>query len=663
MRNTILLLLLPIAVFAQPTVAPTPESVGNPKGENTGGYNILNSFELGLRWNTVDGNYGKYRSDVNFGNGLRLLGSQLRVDSRDGHGKFFDNLSLTTLGLGNDPYESAVLRIEKNGIYRYDMNWRMNEYFNPALTIANGEHAFNTRRQLQDHDFTLFPQSNYKLFFGYSGNTQTGPALTTVQVFDSRGDEFPLFSNINRRRREFRLGGEAALFGFNLNVLHGWDHFRDETPIGLLTPREPGNNPLDNTTLSAFSRTEPYSGDSPYWRIALFRNARLFSLNARYNNVSGRRNFLLDESVIGTDRFASAANRQFVASGAGSRPLVSGSLNIILLPTTRLTISNHTAFNNTRMDGNARFVQVDNGAASETILNFQFLGIRAIETLTDATFALTSRIGLYGGYHYSNREIRSIEGQAFSGISDAFRVSRQNHLHAGLAGLRLRPLKPLTIQLDAEIGRADNPFFPISEKNYQALNGRVQYKWKSLLLSALTRTFYNTNSISLFAHSSRSRQYAFDMSWSPSAWLSFDAGYGKLHLDTLTGIAYFASSQLIDGNALYVSNLHSGNFGARLAIRKRADLYIGYSIVKDTGDGRSSYLLPNPSSPAQSAFYAAQTFPLTYQTPQARLSIKLYNRLRWNLGYQHYAYYEQFYPLTYQNYRAHTGYSSLLWSF
>lgn len=64
---------------------------------------------------SVGGNDGKYRSDVNFGNGLRLLSSRLSLNSRaDGHGHFFDELMVLTQGLGNDPYESASLRIAKN---------------------------------------------------------------------------------------------------------------------------------------------------------------------------------------------------------------------------------------------------------------------------------------------------------------------------------------------------------------------------------------------------------------------------------------------------------------------------------------------------------------------------------------------------------------------
>src|SRR5262249_35159730 len=88
MLKTILITLSAVATLqAQPVVAPTTEQVGSARGENHANYNITNSFEIGYRWSVVDGDYGEYRSDVNYGNGVRLLSSSLAVDSRDGHGK------------------------------------------------------------------------------------------------------------------------------------------------------------------------------------------------------------------------------------------------------------------------------------------------------------------------------------------------------------------------------------------------------------------------------------------------------------------------------------------------------------------------------------------------------------------------------------------------
>src|SRR5438552_1326589 len=122
------------AAFAQPVIAPTPETVGSARGQNVNDYNIVNSFETGYRFADISGNRGKYRSDENFRNGLRLLGGSFSMNSRDGHGWLFDEILLNTQGLGADPYESASLRIQKNKLYRYDMLWRLDEYYNPGLT-------------------------------------------------------------------------------------------------------------------------------------------------------------------------------------------------------------------------------------------------------------------------------------------------------------------------------------------------------------------------------------------------------------------------------------------------------------------------------------------------------------------------------------------------
>ena len=216
--------------------APNPDPVGIPRGENVDGYNIRQSFEFGYRWQTVGGDDGMYRSTVNYGNGPRLLSSSLSINSLEGHGAWFDQIQLDTLGLGGDPYAMSRLRVEKNGLYRYDMVWRSDAYFNPSLTISYGEHAMDTVRHLQDHDLILFPQSSFKLFLGYSSDNQVGPSLTTEQLFDSRGDEYPLFQYVKRSQHEYRLGGEARFMGFRLNVLHGWVDFKDDTPVYLPSP-------------------------------------------------------------------------------------------------------------------------------------------------------------------------------------------------------------------------------------------------------------------------------------------------------------------------------------------------------------------------------------------------------------------------------------------
>ena len=656
-----LLGLMALALQAQTPVAPTTESVGMPRGDNMGGYNIRQSFEVGYRWHAVGGDDGMYRSTVNYGNGIRLLSSSLSLNSREGHGGLFDLIQLNTLGLGNDPYESASLRIEKNRLYRYDLSWRSDDYYNPGLTVSGGEHFLNTVRRIQDHDFTLFPQSAFKFFLGYSSNTQTGPALTTIQQFDSRGDEYPLFADIRRAQHEYRLGGEARVAGFRINVLHAWVDYKEDTPVSRTTPSE-GNNPSDLNALTSLRRNEPYHGTSPYWRVALFRESKLWAANGRFSYVSGRRAFVDDETTVGFDRLANPTTRQVIVLGNADRPALAGNFTFSVFPFTGLIITNQTSISHIRTTGNASYTQLNNGVPISPFVPFTFLGIRTIANSTDADLRLTRWFGVRAGYEYSTRRIRSIETSSIpSGL-----IEQENGLHTGLLGVRIRPIKALTILLDTEIGRADRPIYPVSQRNYQTFRGRIEYKLKNVRVAGYSRTDYNTNSESLANYASRSRQYGLDSSWTPRNWFSIDASYSKLHLDTLGALNYFAQivqpgpvQPVTTDQSRYVSNIHTGNLAARFSIRQRVDVSMGYSHVQDVGDGQSlaSLLL----GPSRLPFLAARSSPLRYLSPQGRISVRINEKIRWNAGYQGYGYHEDFSGL--QNYRAHTGYTSVLWAF
>ncbi|MFN3323368.1 MAG: hypothetical protein ACK5AZ_07725 [Bryobacteraceae bacterium] len=643
---------------AQQVVAPTPEPVGQPRGENVGGYNILNSFEVGQRFRSVDGDLGNYRSDVNFNPGFRLLGSRFSVQSREGQGGYFDEILLDTQGLGNDPYQFASLRAAKNRVYRYEMLWRAQEYYNPALSLARGQHFMDTSRRFQDHSLTLAPQSRLRFQFGYFRNQQDGPALSTVNLFDGRGDEFPLFADVRRRQHEFRAGAELSVAGYRLQFIRAWEQFREDVPLTLGALPQ-GNNPENPTTLSSFDRTEPYRGSTPSWRVSLFREERdWLAVNGRFTHSMGRRNFVLDETAIGTDRFGAARNRQILVGGDARRPVTTGNLTFSIFPAERLTVTNHSAIHHTRMDGDASYRDFNNGVPLRNFLSFEFLGIRTLANLTDVHVRATRWLGVYTGYHYSARRTRSRQQIEIRGAREGELFSQNNALHSGIVGVRLQPVLALTVNLESEVGRANRPFYPVEERDYHALGARARYKKGSLLLSAAARAHYNFNPTSLSAFSSRSRNYDANASWAPREWFAFDAGYAKLHLDTMGGIAYFLDQSLVTGDrSVYISNLHTANAGVSVRLGRLASLYGGYSRVQDVGDGRRTA----SGSGVPQFLGAAQTFPVLFDSPLGRLSLRLHPRVRWNFGYQYYRYGEEFTRSS--GYRAHTGFTSVLWSF
>jgi hypothetical protein len=667
-----ILLLLAIAglcCYSQQPVAPTPEQAGPTRGDDWNGYNIVNSFETGYRFVTSSGNTDTYRSTENFDNGVRLLGSFLTMNSKTGHGDLFDELILTSEGLGGDPNSIVRLRASKNRLYEYNFQWRRSEYFNPGLVTDGGagEHLLNTSYTLQDHDLTLFPQSRVRFFLGYTRDSQGGAGISTVQLFntggefDPTGNVFPLFTNVKRLQNEYRLGGEVHWLGLTLNVMHGWEDFKDDT-ADQFSGASSGDGFNPNTVLNLFARTQPYHGTSPFWRATLFRNSSLFNINARFTYTGGQRAFIDNESAIGLNRFGAAANQQILTFGNARRPVTTGNLNIGISPNQKLSIVEQASFYDIRTDGTSAYLQFDNATQLASLLYYQYLGIRTFATDTDILYRWRRWLDLHAGYEYSNRRILASPQLAVAGTIQTLPYAQTNELQSGAFGFRLRPVQPLTISVDGEIGRANRPFTPKGDRDYSALTARVQYKYKTLQLMAWSHSDYNENSITISAFSSHSRTYSGSVSWTPWSWLSFDATYSKLHLDTVGGIQFFANSQLFANQvSYYMSNVHAGVLSVRVTPQKRIDLYFGYSRVQDTGDGRNNPFATTSAGPNLPAFQAAQTYPLTFQSPLARLSVRISERVRWNVGYQYFGYHADFSPGL--DYLANTGYSSLSWSF
>jgi len=645
MRNGILLLCFGAGcLLAQQTVTPTPSADDGPPNDSIGDYTVTQSFEMGHRSLAVTGNDATYRSQVNYGDGLRLLDGDLEASSKDGKGLLFDQLSLKTGGLGNDPYQSARFRVEKNGWYEYDLNWRLNDYFNPGLTTANGVDAETLQHRLQDHDLTLLPNSRVKVLLGFSRSTEDGPALTS---FDELGFGLvPLFESVRRTQDEYRAGVDGRIAGFRFSILHVWEFFRDDTEI--------------SRAASSFRQIQPDHGEISGWRGFLSRSfGNTLDINARASYQGSGHGSIVDEQNLNPTP-SSIPAQQIVVSGEASRPTTAANLNVTWSPARKVSITDQLSFDQIQMNGNNTFEQFSPGTLDTTALNFQFLGIRTFADDITVGYDPRTWLGISGGYSVSARRFHSIAQASDNSEPAAGSYEQNNTLHAGNLAIRVRPMQRLSINVSGELGRADRPIYPVSEKSYHAFRGRVQYKAGTLLLAATAQADYNVNSASISSFSSQSRNYGAEAGWSPRSWLMFDVSWSKLHLNTAGGLAYFVDSSLITGTeSLYVSNLHFVNANVRLSVGKRADIFAGYSRVQDTGDGRATAAGDGTNSVP--AFNIEQTYPLLYDTPMARISIPLVSRVRVNAGWQYYRYNERFFAI--RDYHANTAYTSLSWSF
>jgi hypothetical protein len=452
--------------------------------------------------------------------------------------------------------------------------------------------------------------------------------------------------------------------------MHRWDYFKDDSgysSAGVVSAM----NPNDSTVLQQFQRSAPLHGRSPAWLGNVFTRKKLWGMNARISYLKGVGDFALDENAAGIGQFGSPATRLITVGGQASRPETVGDLNVSIFPTSRLTFTNNVSIFNQRMSGDSVYSELFTGIDLGSTLNVRYLGILTVANAALLDYQVAPWLGIYGGYDYADRSLTTIEGGGIATVPASYaelRYGVTNIEQAGRLGVRVRPIKPLTINLEGELDRENHPLTPISAAHYHTINGRIGYRLKNIHLGAAYREVYNANpQFGFLLSSSHTRNYSASASWTAKSWLSIDASYAKLHVDNTSFLAFFSGvlrPTLGANTSIYESNVHSANLGASIAIGGRASLYAGYSIAKDTGDGRATAAPAGITDPTNALLASVQTFPLTYQSPLARLSIRISEKIRWNAGWQYYSYAEMFHILGYnQDFHANTGYTSVLWSF
>jgi len=667
----VVLLFSASALGAQSVVTPMPD---RPNELRTGdGYLMSSSFETGYRFADVAGNRDMYRASVNYGNGLRLFEGQMRIHSADGRGRFVDEFQFRTVGAATDPYQFSTVQAEKNGLYRYDMRLSVNRYWNQLPALWSGERGVQAERLWQSHDVTILPGSAFEILLGYDRNSQSGPGFFTEGVPNNIGafdrENFLRFrTDLRRTNNNYRAGVNFRALGLAVTAMQSLDNYKEDT---LYTDASGLNGVLSAQPVTAATRHEPIHGNTPVTSVALrTEKERRINFQGRFVYSHGARNAALRQDVTAFDpaRNLSTLRQTFVV-GDASRAQTTGEGTVTILPSLRWTITNTTALNSTRIRGGASFLEISSFENRQ--LTFEDLDIRHITNATEASFRPVEQLSVYGAYRYSSRRVgtrAAFEFPDFVFEQELFEVD--NNVHAGAAGLRWLIKKELRASVDFEVGRADQPLTPVSDRNFHNESARLQWRKQAWTVTGFFANRINNSPSALTEYSSESRRAGFHASWAdPDRPFTLDGGYTWLHLDTAAGIFNLFQADRQEppaARSYYASNLHTLNFGGRFQPHERVTLYLGYALAKDTADGRSSLTVEGGVTPAYPNFALAGSnvfvsFPLTWQSPQARLTLQVRERLQWNFGWQYYAYGERFSSA--QNFHAHTGYSSLRWSF
>jgi len=155
--------------------------------------------------------------------------------------------------------------------------------------------------------------------------------------------------------------------------------------------------------------------------------------------------------------------------------------------------------------------------------------------------------------------------------------------------------------------------------------------------------------------SAKSRVFTSAIDWTVSPRFSINTGYNYNWLNSNAVINFFFNNiQHPEGRSLYFVRNNFFFIDTTALLSSRVSLYTAYRINKDNGQGNRI------ADPAGTPGILVSSYPMSFQSPEARLAIKINRRLDWNFGYQYYNYNESdIVGPRPQNYHAHLPYTSL----
>jgi hypothetical protein len=704
--------------------APKEEITSAQTGEDAGDYTITASIELGARGQRVRGDTNKFKSDLNYSAGVRLFDSSFLMRSKDGKGGLFDTLLVTSSGWGADPNGQLRIQAEKPKWYRFEGSYRRFKYFrflnnidNPNWLFtpaqfavppnpATGYHGYNTTTQMGDFDLTILPKNRTIRFnVGYSPERYSGPAFTTYHY---AGNEFLLLSTLNSRANDFRVGADGTVGPIDFSFLQGFRRSRDDSFIDL--GRGINTNPAV-AQLTSFNRQEPTRGSVDYTQFSVHSLvAKKLDVTARITHSSSTSNSTFLENARGvnfnprvtgwpptppaaTPNLTNLA--QYNIPSSTKRPSTLFDLGVTFLATSKFRVSNTFRVEDFEINGVATFndffsisrpnpnpTRTDTIAFSNLAAN-KITRYRKYQDTVEGDYQFNKNYSIHFGYRYGSRRIEQIlSGFALNSNSPTLLVPEDevetNHTNAFFAGFKARPAKNWTIYFDAEHGTADNVFTRIGNYNYTNVRAKTRYAPNRKInfnFAVITKDNANPSeiagiSLNDFGVDVQSRTFTSSVDWIPTSKLSFSAGYNYNWVNSDAVVDYFfqTGTPLVavrhpNGHSLYFQRNNFFYFDVVAQLFPRVSLYASYRVNQD--DGQGSRL----SDPNGTPGTLINSYPMNYQSPEARLSIKINRRLDWNLGYQYYSYNESNiinnFPASPrpQNYHAHLPYTSLRFYF
>ena len=280
----------------------------------------------------------------------------------------------------------------------------------------------------------------------------------------------------------------------------------------------------------------------------------------------------------------------------------------------------------------------------------------------EADYQFNSSYSVHAGYRFTDRHIQLAHLDRTTTLATRSEEV-DNQTHAAIFGFKARPVKAWTIYFDGEHGDADSVFTRLANNDFTNFRLRNRINANNQIafnFSVITKD--NTNPADVITSPNvpfgtppgaldvnvKSRHFSSSIDWTPNGTFSLSSGYTHMRVTSIAGILLPISGQRRVGESQYFSRDNFFFFNAFVKPTSRVTFYAGYHINKDNGQG-------DRVSPSN--VILIDSYPMSFQSPEARVTLKLNRMLDWNVGYTYYNYNDTFFPV--QNYHAHLPYTSL----
>ncbi len=628
-----------------------------PPAAPAGQENFSATIDFGYRWvPRLNGNENVYRTLVNFGEGPKLFGANLRL--RAPQPTFYDRIDVQLSHWGGDPYSTGRLDMVREGAYSLTFNYRKQDYFNIIPSFANpllalGSPLSQTGRDIQrrmfDVQLDVFPQQKFSPFFSYQRNSEDGPGYNALI---GPGNEYLLNTLVDDQQDVFRAGAHINFKKLHVTVEAGGTRFSNDQRLFLDAGPNPGNRrtPLlgINMFLNGADQRYKITGDSLFARATInVQPAPFLDLFGTFSFTQPSIDFTLAESatgqfVRGQAPLFSATNWTTASAGDATRGQPSANVSMEVRPTAWLRIVDSFYTDRFHISSGRLFNQTFTGVtgllgtvigptftASDTL--FRLFTFDYNRHQVEAIAEVHPRVTLRGGHRYEWSDARvpsSPLSAGGTGRGPTFERAEQQR-HIALAGVQVKVATGFTFNGDAEVSSGDQVYFRTGLLDYQ----RVRLRWRYRPTDNLTfnggyKIFRNQNDRPDTDYKFISQEGSVGFFFAPGGGrrLTFNADYSYLKLDS--DIFILLPPFLEPGRSNEIMQAHSASLFAGLTLPRGGKLSLGGSLVINNG-----------------------TRPTDFYQPRAELFVPVNRRVSWFGEWRWYGFTEEQYR--FENFTSH----------